>query len=72
MQVANILLRLVWMQSVLDFNETEFLHRRAIVALVGCLEIFRRGIWNFFRFVVYPIKRSDISSCFCIVESSMV
>ncbi|KAH6792001.1 hypothetical protein C2S52_002478 [Perilla frutescens var. hirtella] len=49
--VVNILLRLVWMQSVLDFNETEFLHRRAVVAVVACLEIIRRGIWNFFRFV---------------------
>ncbi|KAH6830391.1 hypothetical protein C2S53_007557 [Perilla frutescens var. hirtella] len=47
--VVNILLRLVWMQSVLDFNETEFLHRRAVVAVVACLEIIRRGIWNFFR-----------------------
>ncbi|XP_042004851.1 phosphate transporter PHO1 homolog 9-like [Salvia splendens] len=47
--VVNMILRLVWMQSVLDFNETEFLHRRAVVALVACLEILRRGIWNFFR-----------------------
>ncbi|KAL1557152.1 phosphate transporter PHO1 9-like [Salvia divinorum] len=44
--VVNMLLRLV---SVLDFNETEFLHKRAVVALVACLEILRRGIWNFFR-----------------------
>lgn len=47
--VVNILLRLVWMQLVLDFNETAFLHRRAMIALVACLEILRRGIWNFFR-----------------------
>ncbi|KAL8471625.1 hypothetical protein ACS0TY_029034 [Phlomoides rotata] len=47
--VVNILLRLVWMQLVLDFNETEFIHRRAMIALVACLEILRRGIWNFFR-----------------------
>ncbi|XP_075493943.1 phosphate transporter PHO1 homolog 9-like isoform X2 [Primulina tabacum] len=48
--VVNILLRLVWMQLVLDFNEAPFLHRRAVIALVACLEILRRGIWNFFRF----------------------
>ncbi|XP_073130692.1 phosphate transporter PHO1 homolog 9-like [Henckelia pumila] len=47
--VVNILLRLVWMQLVLDFNEAPFLHRRTMIALVACLEILRRGIWNFFR-----------------------
>ncbi|KAK4409852.1 Phosphate transporter [Sesamum angolense] len=46
--VLNVLLRLVWMQLILDF-EVPFLHRRAMVALVACLEILRRGIWNFFR-----------------------
>ncbi|KAG8366924.1 hypothetical protein BUALT_Bualt16G0018500 [Buddleja alternifolia] len=51
--VVNILLRLVWMQLVLDFNEAPFLHRRAMVAVVACLEIVRRGIWNFFRFGCY-------------------
>ncbi|KAL3525909.1 hypothetical protein ACH5RR_014281 [Cinchona calisaya] len=47
--VVNILLRLVWMQLVLDFQETSFLHRKAMVAIVASLEILRRGIWNFFR-----------------------
>ncbi|XP_073286504.1 phosphate transporter PHO1 homolog 9-like [Primulina huaijiensis] len=47
--VVNILLRLVWMQLVLDIEEGPFLHKRAMVALVACLEILRRGIWNFFR-----------------------
>ncbi|KAL3629397.1 hypothetical protein CASFOL_026619 [Castilleja foliolosa] len=47
--VVNILLRLVWMQLVLDFHEAPFLHGRAMVAVVACLEIIRRGIWNFFR-----------------------
>ncbi|KAK4426214.1 Phosphate transporter [Sesamum alatum] len=46
--VVNVLLRLVWMQLILDL-EAPFLHRRAMVALVACLEILRRGIWNFFR-----------------------
>ncbi|KAM7461984.1 hypothetical protein LguiA_030105 [Lonicera macranthoides] len=47
--VLNVLLRLAWMQSVLGFRETPFLHRRALIAIVACLEIIRRGIWNFFR-----------------------
>ncbi|GAA0166178.1 secondary carrier transporter [Lithospermum erythrorhizon] len=47
--VINILLRLVWMQLVLDFTELPFLHRRAFIAVVASLEIIRRGIWNFFR-----------------------
>ncbi|KAL6520404.1 hypothetical protein OROMI_032584 [Orobanche minor] len=47
--VVNILLRLVWMQLVLDFHEAPFLHKKAMVAIVACLEIIRRGIWNFFR-----------------------
>ncbi|PIN10838.1 putative small molecule transporter [Handroanthus impetiginosus] len=47
--VVNIILRLAWMQLVLDFHEAPFLHRRAMVAIVACLEILRRGIWNFFR-----------------------
>ncbi|XP_057768662.1 phosphate transporter PHO1 homolog 9-like [Salvia miltiorrhiza] len=46
--VLNILLRLVWMQLVLDFH-LPFLHRNAMVSVVACLEILRRGIWNFFR-----------------------
>nr|GME20199.1 phosphate transporter PHO1 homolog 3-like [Ipomoea batatas] len=46
--VVNIILRLVWMQMFLDFSDS-FLHRKAMVAIVACLEIIRRGIWNFFR-----------------------
>ncbi|KAM7461988.1 hypothetical protein LguiA_030109 [Lonicera macranthoides] len=34
---------------ILGFREAPFLHRRALVAIVACLEIIRRGIWNFFR-----------------------
>lgn len=47
-QVLNVLLRLVWLQTVLDFRFS-FLHRETTVALMACLEIVRRGIWNFFR-----------------------
>ncbi|XP_010460272.1 PREDICTED: phosphate transporter PHO1 homolog 7 [Camelina sativa] len=46
--VLNIVLRLAWLQTVLDFNFL-FLHRETMVALLAALEIIRRGIWNFFR-----------------------
>ncbi|XP_006338427.1 phosphate transporter PHO1 homolog 3-like [Solanum tuberosum] len=47
--VLDIILRLVWMQLVLDFQELPHLHKNAFVAIVACLEILRRGLWNFFR-----------------------
>ncbi|KAK4798000.1 hypothetical protein SAY86_030326 [Trapa natans] len=47
--VLNVILRLAWMQIVLGFRETAFFHRNAVVAVFACLEIIRRGIWNFFR-----------------------
>ncbi|OIS99170.1 PREDICTED: phosphate transporter PHO1 homolog 9-like [Nicotiana attenuata] len=47
--VLDIILRLVWMQLVLDIQELPFLHKKAFVAVVASLEIFRRGLWNFFR-----------------------
>ncbi|VVA92380.1 unnamed protein product [Arabis nemorensis] len=46
--VLNIVLRLAWLQTVLDFN-ISFLHRETMIALLAGLEIIRRGIWNFFR-----------------------
>ncbi|KAG8659546.1 phosphate transporter PHO1 homolog 9 isoform X2 [Manihot esculenta] len=45
----NVVLRLAWMQTVLGFREAPVLHRTALTAIVACLEILRRGIWNFFR-----------------------
>ncbi|KAF8369669.1 hypothetical protein HHK36_032308 [Tetracentron sinense] len=47
--VLNVLLRFAWMQSVLGIREVAFFHRTAVTAIVACLEILRRGIWNFFR-----------------------
>ncbi|CAK7322956.1 unnamed protein product [Dovyalis caffra] len=47
--VVNVVLRLAWMQTVLGFRQAPFLHRTALTAIVACLEIIRRGIWNFFR-----------------------
>ncbi|KAF6148143.1 hypothetical protein GIB67_011918 [Kingdonia uniflora] len=46
--VLNIILRLAWLQTVLNFKVT-FLHRETLIAIVASLEIIRRGIWNFFR-----------------------
>ncbi|CAN8273941.1 unnamed protein product [Cochlearia groenlandica] len=46
--VMNVLLRLVWLQTVLDLKFS-FLHRETLVAVLACLEIIRRGVWNFFR-----------------------
>ncbi|KAG5522409.1 hypothetical protein RHGRI_034553 [Rhododendron griersonianum] len=48
--VSNVLLRLVWMHTVLNFS-VPFLHIQTLTALVAVLEIIRRGIWNFFRLV---------------------
>lgn len=53
LQVLNVLLRLAWMQTVLGFREAPFLHRKALIAIVACLEIIRRGIWNFFRYLCH-------------------
>ncbi|XP_034690475.1 phosphate transporter PHO1 homolog 3-like [Vitis riparia] len=46
--VLNVLLRFAWLQTVLDF-QFSFIHREGLIAIVACLEIIRRGIWNFFR-----------------------
>ncbi|XP_022005375.1 phosphate transporter PHO1 homolog 9 isoform X2 [Helianthus annuus] len=47
--VMNVILRLAWMQTVLDFHETPWLHQSAMIFVVASLEIVRRGLWNFFR-----------------------
>ncbi|KAI3794027.1 hypothetical protein L1987_36652 [Smallanthus sonchifolius] len=47
--VLNVILRLAWMQTVLDFHEAPWLHRSTMIFIVACLEIIRRGLWNFFR-----------------------
>ncbi|KAI7750442.1 hypothetical protein M8C21_004695, partial [Ambrosia artemisiifolia] len=47
--VLNVILRLAWMQTVMDFHELPFLHKNALTAIFASLEIIRRGIWNFFR-----------------------
>ncbi|XP_031262403.1 phosphate transporter PHO1 homolog 3-like [Pistacia vera] len=46
--ILNVLLRFAWMQTVIKFDFT-FMHRNTLIATVACLEIIRRGIWNFFR-----------------------
>ncbi|XP_028794204.1 phosphate transporter PHO1 homolog 10-like [Neltuma alba] len=44
----DVLLRLIWMQSVLQLTWRP-LQKVAMTTVIGCLEIIRRGIWNFFR-----------------------
>ncbi|MCL7024589.1 hypothetical protein MKW94_016156 [Papaver nudicaule] len=46
--VLNILLRFAWLQTIFNFT-LPFLHMQAMVTIFACLEIIRRGIWNFFR-----------------------
>ncbi|KAF2299168.1 hypothetical protein GH714_030889 [Hevea brasiliensis] len=46
--VLNVLLRLAWMQLVLEFNLPSH-HKIAASTVIACLEIIRRGIWSFFR-----------------------
>ncbi|GMN41902.1 hypothetical protein TIFTF001_011116 [Ficus carica] len=46
--VLDIILRLAWTQLVLAFN-LHSAHKLSITTTVFCLEIIRRGIWNFFR-----------------------
>ncbi|KAI3799106.1 hypothetical protein L1987_34396 [Smallanthus sonchifolius] len=47
--VINVILRLAWMQTVLDFHEAPWLHQSTMIFIVASLEIVRRGLWNFFR-----------------------
>ncbi|XP_031254142.1 phosphate transporter PHO1 homolog 9-like [Pistacia vera] len=47
--VVNVILRLAWVQSVFGFTDAPYIHRKALTAIVAVLEIFRRGMWNFFR-----------------------
>ncbi|KAF5958562.1 hypothetical protein HYC85_005787 [Camellia sinensis] len=56
-------LRFAWMQSVLGLYDMPFPNRTAITAIVACLEIIRRGIWNFFSFV-RPMPSSTIEQLF--------
>ncbi|KAF5940500.1 hypothetical protein HYC85_021667 [Camellia sinensis] len=44
--ILNVLLRFAWLQTVLKFF---YLHKPTLSVLVASLEIFRRGMWSFFR-----------------------
>ncbi|KAL9284923.1 hypothetical protein ACSQ67_024709 [Phaseolus vulgaris] len=46
--VVDIALRISWMQLVFEMDWSP-LHKVAIITVTSCLEIVRRGIWNFFR-----------------------
>ncbi|MCL7029356.1 hypothetical protein MKW94_030758 [Papaver nudicaule] len=46
--VMDVVLRFAWLQTVLNI-QFSFLHKEGMVDVIACLEIFRRGVWNFFR-----------------------
>ncbi|RDY07085.1 Phosphate transporter PHO1-like 10, partial [Mucuna pruriens] len=46
--VLDIVLRISWMQLVFEMDWSP-LHKVAMMTVTSCLEIIRRGIWNFFR-----------------------
>ncbi|XP_023541375.1 phosphate transporter PHO1 homolog 10-like isoform X1 [Cucurbita pepo subsp. pepo] len=45
--IVNVVLRVAWIQLVLAFNLRSF-QKLAAVTSISCLEIVRRGLWNFF------------------------
>ena len=45
-----MILRVAWMQLVLEFN-LKSLHKVAVSTIISCLEIVRRGMWSFFRYM---------------------
>ncbi|KAF6171812.1 hypothetical protein GIB67_007333 [Kingdonia uniflora] len=47
--ILNVILRFAWLQTVLGITNLPHMHKNALTALIACLEILRRGIWNFFR-----------------------
>ncbi|KAG2376993.1 Phosphate transporter PHO1-like protein [Vigna angularis] len=47
-QVVDVVLRISWMQLVFEMNWSP-LRKVTIITVTSCLEIVRRGIWNFFR-----------------------
>ncbi|KAK1390942.1 phosphate transporter PHO1-like [Heracleum sosnowskyi] len=56
--VLNVVLRLAWLQTVLDVEFT-FLHRQTLITIVASLEIIRRGVWNFFRLENEQLNNSE-------------
>ncbi|KAL8035510.1 hypothetical protein ABFX02_12G101500 [Erythranthe guttata] len=46
--VLDVVLRFAWLQVVLTFN-VHSLQGKTIATIFSCLEILRRGLWNFFR-----------------------
>ncbi|XP_059317309.1 phosphate transporter PHO1 homolog 10-like [Lycium ferocissimum] len=46
--VLDVLLRFAWLQLVLKFNVPS-LRGSTVSSIFACLEVIRRGMWNFFR-----------------------
>ncbi|KAI3864996.1 hypothetical protein MKX03_012150 [Papaver bracteatum] len=62
LQVSDVFLRFAWLQTVLNI-QLPFLHKEAMVTVVACLEIIRRGVWNFFS-AVYIANRFKFLTMF--------
>ncbi|XP_022776823.1 phosphate transporter PHO1 homolog 3 isoform X2 [Durio zibethinus] len=52
----NVVLRFAWLQTVLNFNLP--LHPQTLTTIVACLEVIRRGLWNFFR-----LENEHLNNC---------
>ena len=50
LQVLNCLLRLSWLQSLMNFQFKNSNNHYLIDFLFASLEVFRRGHWNFYRY----------------------
>ncbi|OWM89520.1 hypothetical protein CDL15_Pgr024268 [Punica granatum] len=53
--VLEIVLRIAWMQLVLEFS-LPALQEMAASTTLSCLEIVRRGIWNFFSVAIKVVR----------------
>ena len=50
MQGLNFILRLAWLQTVLH-SSFEHVDHRVTSLFLAALEVIRRGLWNFFRYM---------------------
>ncbi|KAL5722916.1 hypothetical protein ACHQM5_006376 [Ranunculus cassubicifolius] len=56
--VVNVLLRFAWLQTVLNI-QISGLHNETVTAIFACLEIFRRGMWSYFRVEIEHVNNVE-------------
>lgn len=49
LQALNVVLRVAWVETVMPFHRIGAVESRLIDFLLACLEVIRRGHWNFYR-----------------------